>query len=128
MLAREAFHHNQARVRRAKGKALLRQRGERLERTFAFTCETGAHRRVRLRGRDNVRKRYIVHAAAVNLGLVMRTLLGHGTPRQAASAALAAIIATLWIILRTTASAIPTIFGTRLLRPMDCRSARRFAT
>jgi len=128
MLAREAFHHNQARVRRAKGKALLRQRGEKLERTFAFACETGAQRRVRLRGRDNVRKRYLVHAAAVNLGLVMRTLFGHGTPRQATSAALAAIIATLWIVLRTMASAIPTLFGTPLLRPMDCRSARRFAT
>jgi len=58
----------------------------------------------------------------------MRTLFGHGTPRQAAAAALAAIIATLWIVLRTMASAIPTLFGTPLLRPMACRSARRFAT
>jgi len=120
MLAREAFNHNQARVRRAKGRALLRQRGEKLERTFAFACETGADRRVRLRGRDNVRKRYLVHAAAVHLALVMRTLFGHGTPRQAASAAL-------WLVLRTMASAIPTSFGMRLPRPMGCWSACRFA-
>ncbi len=89
MLGREAFHDNRKRVRRAKGKKLLRMRGERIERTFALACETGAHRRVRLRGRDNVRKRYIAHIAALNLGLVMRTLFGHGTPRQAAAAVLA---------------------------------------
>src|SRR4051794_13235355 len=45
-----------------------------------LACETGAHRRVRLRGRDNIRKRYLAHVAALNLGLVMRTLFGHGTP------------------------------------------------
>jgi hypothetical protein len=74
---------------------LLRLRGERIERTFALACETGAHRRVRLRGRDNVRKRYIAHIAALNLGLVMRTLFGHGTPRQAADAALVALVVAL---------------------------------
>jgi hypothetical protein len=95
MLAREAFHDNRRRVRRDKGKKLLRLRGERIERTFAFACETGAHRRVRLRGRDNVRKRYLAHLAALNLGLVMRALFGHGTPRQAADAVLAALVAAL---------------------------------
>jgi len=89
MLAWEAFHNNRARVRRKKGKELLRRRGERIERTFAHACETGAHRRVRLRGRENARKRYLVHAAALNLGLVMRTAFGYGTPRQAAAVALA---------------------------------------
>ena len=93
MLGREAFHDNRKRVRRAKGKKLLRMRGERIERTFALACETGAHRRVRLRGRDNVRKRYLAHIAALNLGLVMRTLFGHGTPRQAADAVLAILFA-----------------------------------
>ena len=95
MLGREAFHDNRKRVRRNKGKKLLRIRGERIERTFALACETGAHRRVRLRGRDNVRKRYLAHIAALNLGLVMRTLFGHGTPRQAADAGLAALSAAL---------------------------------
>lgn len=98
MLAREAFHNNRARVRRQKGKKLLRLRGERIERTFALACETGAHRRVRLRGRDNVRKRYIAHVAAMNLGLVMRTLFGYGTPRQAADAAPGVLAAVLRLV------------------------------
>jgi hypothetical protein len=101
MLGREAFHGNRARVRRDKGKKWLRLRGERIERTFAFACETGAHRRVRLRGRENVRKRYLAHLAALNLGLVMRTLFGHGTPRQAADAALAALVASMRIVLQS---------------------------
>ena len=84
--AREAFHKNRARVARAKSKKWHRLRGERIERTFALACETGAHRRVRLRDRENVRKRYLIHIAALNLGLVMRTAFGYGTPRQAAAA------------------------------------------
>ena len=41
-------------------------------------------RRTWLRGRETVAKRYLVHIAAYNLGLVMRALLGAGTPRAAA--------------------------------------------
>jgi transposase len=106
MLAREAFHQNRARVRRTKGKKYLRLRGERIERTFAHACETGAHRRVRLRGRDNARKRYIAHVAAMNLGLVMRSLFGHGTPRQAADAVAGALVAALIVVLSLVYRAI----------------------
>lgn len=81
----KAVYRNRARVKRAKGKALQRKRGELIERSFAHTCETGQHRRVRLRGEANVRKRYLVHGAAFNLGLLMRSLFGVGTPREAAS-------------------------------------------
>ena len=122
MLAREAFHHNRARVRRTKGKKLLRLRGERIERTFALACETGAHRRVRLRGRDNARKRYIAHIAALNLGLVMRTLFGQGTPRQAADAVLAALVAlimTLGIVMEKVVGLRERLVGTLLPRPME---------
>jgi transposase len=80
------FYANRERTRRAKGKSLLRRRGEMLERTFAHACETGGHRRVRLRGRENVEKRYLIQVAAMNLGLVMRAAIGRGTPRQAADA------------------------------------------
>lgn len=76
-----AFYENRARVGRAKGRRLQRWRGERLERTFAHVCETGGARRTRLRGRANVEKRYLLQAAAANLGLVMRSLFGLGTPR-----------------------------------------------
>jgi transposase len=100
MFAREAFHDNRKRIRRAKGRRMLRLRGELIERTFAHACETGAHRRLRLRGRDNARKRYVAHVAALNLGLVMRTLFGYGTPREMAAALAAAVIALLRILLR----------------------------
>jgi transposase len=42
------FYANRDGVAKPKGKALLRRRGELLERTFAHACETGGHRRVRL--------------------------------------------------------------------------------
>jgi transposase len=82
----QAFYGNRSRVRRRKGRALQRLRGERIERTFAHACETGAIRRVRLRGRENIRKRYLAHIAALNLGLIMRQALGAGTPRAFAEA------------------------------------------
>jgi transposase len=76
-----AFYNNRARVKRKKGRDLQRKRGELLERTFAHICETGGARRTRLRGRENVSKRYLLQASAANLGLVMRTLYKWGTPR-----------------------------------------------
>lgn len=96
------FYANRNRVTSPKGKALLRRRGELLERTFAHACETGGHRRVRLRGRENVRKRYLLQVAAVNLGLVMRTLLGQGTPRQDAEARKGrfALVLVLWAVVK----------------------------
>jgi transposase len=81
-----AFYDNRARVKRKKGRGLQRKRGELLERTFAHICETGGARRTRLRGRENVRKRYLLQASAANLGLVMRSLFGRGTPRGLAEA------------------------------------------
>lgn len=92
MLAREAFYANRARCSRAKGKSHLRKRGELLERTFAHACETGGHRRTRLRGRSNVRKRYLVHIAGLNLGILMRARFGHGTPREMAAAVARALV------------------------------------
>ena len=40
-------------------------------------------RRTWLRGRENVRKRYLIHVAGHNLGLLMRLLIGAGTPKEA---------------------------------------------
>ena len=75
-------YDNRRRIRGARGKRLLRQRGEKLERAFAHLLETGGLRRVHVRGRENIRKRLLLHAAAFNLGLLMRTRFGHGTPRS----------------------------------------------
>lgn len=84
---RHATYANRRRVRGERGKRLLRRRGEMIERSFAHCYETGAMRRVHLRGRENITKRVLVHAAAFNLGLVMRKRLGRGTPRGLQGAA-----------------------------------------
>jgi transposase len=60
---------------------LLRLRGERLERPFAHLYETGGLRRVHLRGHTNILKRLLIHTGGFNLGLLMRQLIGVGTPR-----------------------------------------------
>ena len=77
----------------------MRKRGELVERPFAHCLETGGMRRVHLRRRDNIAKRYLVHVAGHNLGVLMRSLFGKGTPRglaglrPAASSALAGLAA-----------------------------------
>jgi transposase len=76
-----AVYANRRRIRGERGKRLLRQRGEKVERSFAHCYETGGMRRVHLRHHPNILKRLLVHGAAFNLGLVMRKLLGRGTPR-----------------------------------------------
>ena len=60
----------------------LRKRGEVVERSFAHVLERRGMRRTWLRGRQNVHKRYLVHVAGYNLGILMRALLGAGTPRE----------------------------------------------
>ena len=76
-----AVYANRRRIRGERGKRLLQQRGEKVERSFAHCYETGGMRRVHLRHHPNILKRLLVHVAAFNLGLVMRKLLGRGTPR-----------------------------------------------
>ena len=76
-----AVYANRRRIRGERGKKLLRQRGEKLERSFAHLYETGGMRRVHLRHHRNILKRLLVHVAAFNLGLVMRQKWGRGTPR-----------------------------------------------
>lgn len=79
---RRAFYANRRRVRGARSKRLQRRRSECVERTFAHMCESGGGRRSWLRGLENVRKRWLLQAAARNLGLILRKLFGVGTPRS----------------------------------------------
>ena len=97
--ARNAVYRNRRRIRGARGKCLLRQRGERLARPFAPLYETGQLRRVHLRGHTNILKRVLLHTAALNLGLLMRTLCGVGTPR-ALQGRVAACVRTVSALLR----------------------------
>ena len=80
--AKRAVYANRRRIRGARGKRLLRQRGERVERPNAHLYETGGMRRVHLRGHPNILKRVLVHVCGFNLGLLMRQLTGIGTPRS----------------------------------------------
>ena len=58
-------------------------RAEIVERSFAHNLDRGGMRRTWLRGRENVHKRYLLHVAGHNLSLLMRKLIGAGTPQEA---------------------------------------------
>ena len=79
--AQEPVYANRRRMKRDRGKGLSRLRGELLERPFAHYLEGGGLRRTHLRGHDNILKRLLVHVAGFNLGLLMRALIGVGTPK-----------------------------------------------
>jgi transposase len=83
--ARAAVYANRTRLGSGVGKKAMRQRAEIVERSFADNLDRGGMRRTWLRGRENVHKRYLVHVAGHNLGILMRLLIGAGTPREAAA-------------------------------------------
>src|SRR3954454_9012852 len=78
---RAAVINNRRRTGRRKSRRLQRLRSERVERSFAHTCETGGARRSWLRGWADVTKRYLMTVAAHDLGRVLRKLFGVGKPR-----------------------------------------------
>ncbi|MBI4905067.1 MAG: transposase, partial [Acidobacteria bacterium] len=77
-----AVYGNRRRIRGVRGKRLLKQRGEKLERSFAHMYETGGMRRTHLRGHENILKRLVVHGGAFNLALILRNRFGIGKPRR----------------------------------------------
>ena len=80
--ARRAVYNNRARLRSGVAREAFRLRAELVERSFALTLDRGGMRRAWLRGVENLKKRYLVHVAGYNLGLIMRLLVGAGTPRE----------------------------------------------
>jgi transposase len=80
--ARRAVYNNRARLRSGVAREAFRLRAELVERSFALVLDRGGMRRAWLRGGENLRKRYLVHVAGYNLGLIMRLLVGAGTPRR----------------------------------------------
>jgi len=117
--ARDAVYGNRRRIHGDRGQRLLRRRGERVERSFAHTYDTGGMRRTHLRGGTNILKRVLIHTSGFNLGLVMRRLIGVGTPRglQGRLAVLITIIVSgAWVIARgLLARGGVTLAGGRLL-------------
>jgi len=102
----------------------MRQRGERIERSFAHLYDTGGMRRTHLRGHENILKRLLIHAGGFNIGLLVRGILGVGTPRGL-QGRVAAVIVTLLVLLsaarrrvvpiRTVCRVIVAMRGRRLL-------------
>jgi transposase len=80
--ARRAVYNNRARLRSGVAREAFKLRTELVERSVALLLDRGGMRRAWLRGRENLRKRYLVHVAGYNLGLLMRLLVGAGTPRE----------------------------------------------
>jgi transposase len=107
--AQAPVYGNRRRVRGPRGRRLMRQRGERIERSFAHVYDTGGMRRTHLRGHTNILKRLLIHAGGFNLGLVMRQLIGVGTPRGL-QGRLAAVIAA-FVALRSLVNAHWTFVG-----------------
>jgi transposase len=100
--AQQCVYGNRRRIRGDHGKALLRQRGEKVERSFAHLYETGAMRRTHLRRHQNILKRLLIHAGGFNLSLVLRKQTGFGKPRtlqdacREGRAALFALLSPCW--------------------------------
>jgi len=92
----KVYRANRRRNGGARGKRLQKKRSEYVERTFAHVCETGGGRRSWLRGLEKVSKRYLMQVAGHNLGVIMRRVLGKGTPRSLQGACVA-LLAWIWI-------------------------------
>jgi transposase len=79
---RQTLRKARVAVQSKSGKALLRKRGEHLERSFAHVLDQGGMRRATLKGTSNLTKRLTAAALAYNLSILMRKLFGVGTPKQ----------------------------------------------
>jgi transposase len=125
--ARAAVYRNRRRIRGARGQRLLRLRGERLERPFAHLYETGRMRRVHLRGHTNILKRLLIHIGGFNLGLLMRQLIGVGTPRGL-QGRLNAVVAPLLTLIQTISEPLTRHWWSRpTLSVLECCSTARYA-
>ena len=96
--AQAPVYGNRRRIRGARGRRLMRRRGETVERSFAHVYDTGGMRRTHLRGHPNILKRILIHVSGFNLGLIMRQMIGVGTPRGLQGRT-ATVLATLFVLL-----------------------------
>jgi len=122
-----AVYRNRRRRKGERSKRLHRKRGELVERSFEHVLDDGGMRRVHLRGRENIAKRYLIHTAAFNLGLIMRKLTGFGTPKgwAAARRGVLWLLSSLWNLLWTRLRAWVRLYVALPRRtPMTNESAR----
>ncbi len=114
--AQAPVYGNRRRIRGPRGRRLMRQRSERVERSFAHVYDTGGVRRTHLRGHTNVLKRLLIHAGGFNLGLVMRQLIGVGTPRGL-QGRVGAVLATLFELMGVVRRRLNPIWSSHRLIP-----------
>ena len=112
--AQAPVYANRRRIRGPRGRRLMRRRGEYVERAFAHIYDTGGMRRTHLRGHSNILKRLLIHAGGFNLGLVMRQLIGLGTPRGL-QGRLAVVLGTLWVLMSAATRWLTAIAARRCL-------------
>ena len=118
---------NRRGIRGPRGRRLMRQRGERIERSFAHFYDTGGMRRTHLRGHTNILKRLLIHAGGFNLGLVIRHLIGVGTPRGL-QGRVGAVLATLFVLMRVVQRRLNPIWSSHRLIPAVCRRLASLTT
>jgi DDE family transposase len=111
-----AVYGNRQRIGGNRGKQLLGRRGERVERTFAHAYETGALRRLYVRGKQNVQKKLLLQAAACNLALLLRKMIGAGTPRALRDLVAGVFFLPFWLIsvTRAISAPLPSFIGCHL--------------
>ena len=78
---RDAVYTNRRRIRDERGTWLLGCRAQRLKRPNAHHYATRRLRRVHLHGHGNILKRVLLQVWGLNLGLLMRQLLGSDAAR-----------------------------------------------
>jgi len=103
------------RLQSSSGQRLQKCRAELVERSFAHVYDTGVMRRLHLRGRGNILKRLLIPVGAFNPSLLMRQLLGAGTPRG-----FAAVVRTLESIVAASETRVCAIIA--LWRPSNTMS------
>jgi transposase len=118
-----AVYRNRRRRKGERSKRLHRKRCELVERSFEHVLDDGGMRRTHLRGRKNIAKRYLIHTAAFNLGLIMRKLIGFGTPKGWADArrAAARVLGALWDNLTSRLRRWPRVPAARRWPKAICR-------
>ena len=119
--AQAPVYANRRRIRGRRGRRLMRRRGELIERSFAHVYDTGGMRRTHLRGHTNILKRVLIHVCGFNLGLIMRQLIGLGTPRGLQGRS-AAVIVAVFVLIAATRRRFATIWSSH--RPIVAMCGR----
>ena len=115
--ARAPVYGNRRRMRGRRGRRLMRPNAANGSNcSFAHLYDTGGMRRTHLRGHTNILKRLLIHAGGFNLGLVMRHLIGIGTPRGL-QGRVAAVLATLGVLMGVVRRRLTTISSSHRLIP-----------